>query len=75
MIEPTGCKVTSLVGSGNGLRKNIPLQKRFSQALGAEMLIPLNREEAAFGAVLTALVACGVKSTLEEAQKLISYEI
>jgi len=39
------------------------------------MLIPLNREEAAFGAVLTALVACGAKSTLEEAQKLISYEI
>lgn len=75
MIEPTGCKVTSLVGSGNGLRKNLPLQKRFSQALGAQMLIPLNREEAAFGAVLTALVACGKKSTLEEAQKLISYEI
>ena len=59
----------------NGLRKNLPLQKRFSQALGAEMLIPLNREEAAFGAVLTALVACGKKSTLEEAQKLISYEM
>lgn len=74
MIEPTGCKVTSLVGSGNGLRKNLPLQKRFSQALGAEMQIPLNREEAAFGAVLTALVACGEKSTLEEAQMLISYE-
>ncbi len=75
MIEPTGCKVTSLVGSGNGLRKNVPLQKRFSQALGAQMQIPLNREEAAFGAVLAALVACKEKSTLEEAQMLISYEV
>ena len=74
MIEPTGCKVTSLVGSGNGLRKNRPLRKRFSEALGATMQIPLNREEAAFGAVLTALVACKAKSSLEEAQKLISYE-
>ncbi len=74
MIEPTGCKVTSLVGSGNGLRKNIPLQKKFSSALGAEMMIPINREEAAFGAVLTALVACGAKPSLEEAQKLIGYE-
>lgn len=74
MIEPTGCKVTSLVGSGNGLRKNLPLQKRFSEALGAQMQIPLNREEAAFGAALTALVAAGVKPSLEEAQMLISYE-
>ncbi len=74
MIEPLGIKVTSLVGSGNGLRKNIPLQKRFSAALGADMMIPLNREEAAFGAVLTALVACGTKKSLEEAQMLISYE-
>ena len=74
MIEPTGCKVTSLVGSGNGLRKNIPLQKRFSKALGADMLIPLHREEAAYGAVLTALVASGVKESLESAQKLIRFE-
>ncbi len=75
MIEPLGCEVTSLVGSGNGLRKNIPLRKRFSAALGAQMMIPLNREEAAFGAVLTALVACDAKSSIEEAQKLISYEL
>lgn len=75
MIEPTGFKATSLVGSGNGLRKNLPLQKRFSAALGAEMQIPLHREEAAYGAVLTALVACKAKESLEEAQKLISYEI
>lgn len=74
MIEPIGFEATSLVGSGNGLRKNLPLRRRFSEALGAQMQIPLHREEAAFGAVLTALVACGAKPTLEEAQKLISYE-
>ncbi len=73
MIEPTGCKVKTLVGSGNGLRKNIPLQKRFSQALGVEMMIPQNREEAAFGSALSALVACGDKPDLQSAQKLVSY--
>lgn len=73
MIEPTGFTVKTLVGSGNGLRKNLPLQKRFSKALGAEMMIPLNREEAAFGAALSALVACKRMPDLQSAQKLVSY--
>ncbi len=74
MIAPLGCKVDSLVGSGNGLRKNKPLQSRFSKALGAKMQIPQNREEAAFGAALTALVACGDKPSLAIAQQLVNYE-
>ena len=74
MIEPTGCKVKKLVGSGNGLRKNVPLQNRFSKALDCDMMIPLNREEAAFGAALTALVACGEKADLAAAQQLVKYE-
>lgn len=73
MIAPTGCTVKTLVGSGNGLRKNLPLQKRFSKAMGTEMLIPQNREEAAFGAALSALVACSAKPDLQSAQKLVSY--
>lgn len=73
MIAPTGFKAKTLVGSGNGLRKNLPLQKRFSQALGAEMMIPKNCEEAAFGAALSALVACKEKPDLKSAQKLVSY--
>lgn len=73
MITPTGFSVKTLVGSGNGLRKNLPLQKRFSAALGAEMMIPFNREEAAFGAALTALVACKRMPDLQSAQKLVSY--
>ncbi len=73
MIAPTGFKAKTLVGSGNGLRKNLPLQKRFSKALGAEMMIPKNCEEAAFGAALSALVACKEKPDLQSAQKLVSY--
>ena len=73
MIAPTGFQVKTLVGSGNGLRKNLPLQERFSKALGAEMLIPKNCEEAAFGAALSALVACKEKQDLQSAQKLVSY--
>lgn len=74
MIESTHCEIKSLVGSGNGLRKNIPLQKRFSKALGCEMSIPLNREEAAFGAALTALVAGKIKPDLADAQQLVQYQ-
>lgn len=74
MIAPTGCTITSLVGSGNGLRKNLPLQKRFSKAMGCEMKIPFNREEAAFGAALTGLVACGKVADISQAQLLIKYE-
>lgn len=73
MIAPTGFKAKTLVGSGNGLRKNLPLQKRFSKALGTEMMIPNNCEEAAFGAALSALVACKEKPDLQSAQKLVSY--
>lgn len=74
MAAPAGCEVTALVGSGNGLRKNKPLQERFSKALDCEMRIPLNREEAAFGAALTALVAGGEKEDIAQAQLLIKYE-
>ena len=74
MTKDAGCKVSFLVGSGNGLRKNLPLQKRFSAALHLPMHIPLHREEAAFGAALTALTACGVKSNLTQAAELIQYE-
>ena len=74
MISSTDCEIKSLVGSGNGLRKNLPLQKRFSKALGCEMAIPLNREEAAFGAALTALVAGKIKPDLGTAQQLVQYE-
>ncbi len=74
MAKEAGCKASFLVGSGNGIRKNIPLQKRFSDALDLPMNIPLHHEEAAFGAVLSALVACGIKKDLPQAAELIQYE-
>ena len=74
MTKAADCKASFLVGSGNGLRKNLPLQKRFSAALNLPMHIPLHREEAAFGAALTALAACGAKKDLVQAAELIQYE-
>lgn len=74
MTAPLDCKIDLLVGSGNGLRKNSALQQRFAKAFGTEMQIPKNREEAAFGAALTALVACDEKAGLAQAQRLVSYE-
>ncbi|MBQ9551881.1 MAG: hypothetical protein IJU96_03875 [Clostridia bacterium] len=74
MTKDAGCQASFLVGSGNGLRKNLPLQQRFSRALNLPMHIPRHREEAAFGAALTALTACGVKQSLTQAAELIQYE-
>ncbi|HBL40770.1 MAG TPA: hypothetical protein DDY98_04060 [Ruminococcaceae bacterium] len=74
MAKNAGCKASFLVGSGNGIRKNLPLQKRFSDALALPLHIPLHHEEAAFGAVLSALVACGFKADLSQAAELIQYE-
>ena len=74
MTKETGCKASFLVGSGNGLRRNLPLQRRFSAALNLPLHIPLHREEAAFGAALSALTACGVKKDLAQAAELIRYE-
>lgn len=65
---------TVLVGSGNGLRYNLPLRRRFETAFGLPMIIPAGKEEAAFGAALYGMVAAGVYADLAAAQKLIRYE-
>ncbi len=65
---------TRLVGSGNGLRKNPALQKIFAEAFGMPLMIPLYKEEAAYGAALSAVTACGKYDSLELAQKLIKYQ-
>lgn len=67
-------KKTILIGSGNGLRYNLPLRRRFEQAFGLPMMIPAGKEEAAFGAALFGMVAAGVYPDLAAAQKLIQYE-
>lgn len=65
---------TYVVGSGNGLRKNLALQKIISEVFGLPLRIPAHKEEAAYGAVLYALTAVGYCKTLDEAQKLIQYQ-
>ncbi len=71
IANPSGIK--RLIGSGNGLRKNPVLQRLFEQTFGMPLKIPAHREEAAFGAILYALVACGVYPTIEAAQTLVKY--
>lgn len=70
LIGERGC----LVGSGNGVRNNKALRERFEEIFGLKMVIPTHKEEAAFGASLSALVAAGVYDSMQAASKLIRYE-
>lgn len=67
-------KPSKAIGSGNGIRFNLPLKKKFSDAFKTDMAIPCHREEAAFGAVLFAMTAAGFCKNLTAAQALIRYE-
>ena len=67
-------KKSFMVGSGNGIRFNGPLKKRFERIFDLPMRIPAHKEEAAFGASLYALVAAGIYPNIEQAQKLIRYQ-
>ena len=49
-----GGEATKLIGSGNGLRKNIHLQNCFSQVFGQQLIMSHCTEEAATGAALYA---------------------
>lgn len=62
-----------LIGSGNGIRKNIHLRKMFEERLGMRMQIPMHKEEAAYGAALYALASAGICAGLSEAQEKIGY--
>ncbi len=74
MYSPCPDKAHScVVGSGNGLRKNVALQKIISEMFGMPLLIPAHKEEAAYGAMLYSLAACGIYSDLKAAQALIKY--
>lgn len=63
-----------MVGSGNGIRNNAPLRKKFEKAFGIKLEIPAHKEEAAFGAALYSLVAAGVFNSIGDAAKIIKYE-
>jgi sedoheptulokinase len=64
--DPIVEKKKFLTGSGNGLRKNIPLQNVISRVFQKELVIPQYEEEAALGAAINGAVAAGVIENFEE---------
>lgn len=63
-----------MVGSGNGIRMNKHLAKRFVQKFGMSLSIPFHKEEAAFGAALFACAMAKSLSSIKEVQKVIRYD-
>jgi len=63
----------NLVGSGNGIRLNPILVRIAENTFGGSLKIPAHTEEAACGAALYGLVACGAVENSGEAQKLVKY--
>ena len=73
-IEPTlKAKPTKLVGSGNGLRKSSVWRKMCEEMFSLPLSVPAHTEEAAYGAAIFALAACGVCKDIKSAQKIIKY--
>ena len=62
-----------LVGAGNGIRRNPVLQNLIFHTFGLPVLVPVHKEEAAYGAALFAAVRVKAYQTLEDAQKIIKY--
>lgn len=73
LFYPAGESHSTLVGSGNGLRKNEALCRLFVRQFGKKLLMPVHTEEAAFGAALFAMTAAGRAASLEQAQTRITY--
>lgn len=71
MYECMNVKRTSLIGSGNGIRKNNALKKTAEDMFGAKMKIPSHMEEAAFGSALFAMTAVGFSNVKD----IIRYEV
>lgn len=72
MYRQMGVDRGGIVGSGNGLRKNPTLVRIFEQTFHAPMQTPTHLEEAAFGAALFGLIACGVFQNAAEAHRLVT---
>ena len=74
MYKQMGEKRINLVGSGNGIRKNAHLVKIAEGKFGGKLKVPAHMEEAAYGAALFGMVACGAFDSAERAQALVRYE-
>jgi sugar (pentulose or hexulose) kinase len=64
-----------LVAAGNGMRENPLLRQIVGEAFGLPVLVPRHREEAAYGAALTAAVGAGIFPDFRSAARLIRYEL
>ena len=73
MCAVTGKTAKKLVGSGNGLRKNILMQRLAEEVFDLKLEIPVHQEEAAYGAALCAMAAAGRVECLKKAQEMIAY--
>ncbi len=73
MYKESGAQVGGIVGSGNGIRKNSALQRIVSEMFDCGIKIPYYEEEAAFGAALSSLVACGECENIQKASSKIRY--
>lgn len=73
MYKKMNVSKSGIVGSGNGIRKNKALVKIFEEKLGANMKIPKHVEEAAVGAAMFGMVACGEFATEKDVRKIICY--
>ena len=74
MVKHTGAAPQYLVGSGNGIRKNIPLKRVLEKTFGLSLKIPRYKEEASYGASLLALASTGGFKDMGEARGVIRYE-
>ncbi len=74
MYISSGKACTSLVCSGNGMRKNDALRAITSNMFNSTVLVPLYKEEAAYGAALTSMAGAKIYPTLNQARALIKYE-
>jgi sedoheptulokinase len=74
MLPVVENKPVRIVGSGNGIRKNPLLQRIISRKFNMKLHIPVNKEEAAFGAALFAMAGVGYFKDISEAQTLICYK-
>ena len=73
MCALSGRRARQLVGSGNAVRKNAALRRAFESAFEMKLRVPACEEEAACGAALNALAACGLRDSLSSAQSVIRY--
>lgn len=67
-------RIEQVVVSGNGMRRNKVMQKVCGDMFGANVRIPLYKEEASYGAALFSLLVGGRIKDRREIQKLLRYE-